>query len=312
MNNRPVLILLLIALSAKTNPGQAPEAGQTTAPADGATGAVSQVSITIEGDQRVIRANGLPNHSTGPFPNRGNPNRIAPQNYLFRVPARPKAAAKPTPLGMNPFGVAVNGVVFDPGAAEWWNNDHSSGWQYEPLSGAINLGVDKNNAHVQPNGAYHYHGLPTGLLDKLTGGRPAMALVGWAADGFPIYGPWGHVDPMDAKAALRKVKSSYRVRKGSRPGGPGGAYDGTFVEDYEYVAGSGDLDECNGRFGITPEFPQGIYHDHLTQEFPFIPRQFKGAPDSSFLRRGPLGGPGGRRSPPGGGPPGLPRNRGQR
>src|SRR5262245_12906284 len=87
----------------------------------------SQLSIAIEGDQRVIRANGLPNHLTGQFPNRGNPNRIAPQNYVFRVSAKPKEAAKPTPLGMNPFGVAVNGVMFDPGAAEWWNNDRSSG-----------------------------------------------------------------------------------------------------------------------------------------------------------------------------------------
>ena len=47
-----------------------------------------------------------------------------------------------TPLGMNPFGVAINGVPFDPGAAEWWNNDPASGWQYEALSGKINLGMD--------------------------------------------------------------------------------------------------------------------------------------------------------------------------
>ena len=39
---------------------------------------------------------------------------------------------------------------------------------------------------------------------------------------------------------------------------PGGAYDGIFVEDFEYVPGSGDLDECGGRTGVTPEFPGGI------------------------------------------------------
>ena len=60
---------------------------------------------------------------------------------------------------MQPFGVAVNGVVFDPGAAEWFNRDPRSGWQYEPLAGKINLGVDESFAHVQPNGAYHYHGM---------------------------------------------------------------------------------------------------------------------------------------------------------
>lgn len=53
------------------------------------------------------------------------------------------------------------------------------------------------------------------------------------------------------------------------------------------MKGAGDLDEANGRFGVTPEFPQGTYHYVLTENFPFIPRQFKGTPDSSFFRRGP-------------------------
>jgi len=53
------------------------------------------------------------------------------------------------------------------------------------------------------------------------------------------------------------------------------------------VKDAGDLDEANGRFGVTPEFPQGTYHYVLTDDFPFIPRQFKGTPDSSFFRHGP-------------------------
>ena len=273
----------------------------------------NQVSITVEGTNRVIRSNGIPDHATGQFPNRGNPNRISPQNYVFRVPVQPKQATKPTPLGMNPFGAAVNGVPFDPGAAEWWNNDRNSGWQYEPMSGAIQLGLDKSNAHVQPNGAYHYHAIPTTLVNKLLAGNQKMVLVGWAADGFPIYSSWGHADPQDAKSALKTLRSGYQLRSGNRPGGPGGRYDGTFVQDYEYVAGSSDLDECNGRFGMTPEFPQGIYHYYLTEQFPFVPRFFRGTPDPSFLRRRPGGrsGPGGgagprqpgRRPPPGLGPP---------
>ena len=51
---------------------------------------------------------------------------------------------------------------------------------------------------------------------------------------------------------------------------------GTFTQDYEYVAGSGDLDECNGRFGVTPEFPTGIYHYYITDTYPFIQRCVKG------------------------------------
>lgn len=247
----------------------------------------SEFSITFEGDYRIIRANGLPDHVTGQFPNRDNPNRILPQSYTFRVPLHPKPAAKLTPLGMNPFGVALNGVVFDPGAAEWWHDDPKSGWQYEAMSGARKLGVDLNHAHVQPNGAYHYHGLPTQLLEKLTGGRPKVALLGWAADGFPIYGPWCPARPDDTNSILKRLRSSYRLKPGTRPGGPGGQYDGSFVEDYEYVKGAGDLDECNGRTGVTAEFPGGTYYYVLTGDFPFIPRMFKGTPDKSFLRIGP-------------------------
>lgn len=266
----------------------------------------SVASITVEGETRIIRSNGIPDHPTGQFPNRGNPNTISPQHYEFRMPANPKPAEKTTPLRMQPFGVAVNGVVFDPGAAEWWNRDRNSGWQYEPLAGNGMLGVDQNNAHVQPNGAYHYHGLPTALVARLTGGAEKPALVGWAADGFPIYNPIGHADPKDAASAFKKLKSSYRVKQGTRPNGPLGKYDGEFVEDYEYAAGAGDLDECNGRFSVTPEYPQGIYQYVLTEQFPFVPRIYRGAPDPSFSTHGPRGGPGAG-GPGGGGPGGGPR-----
>jgi hypothetical protein len=205
-----------------------------------------------------------------------------------------------TPLGMNPFGVAINGVPFDPGAAEWWNNDPGSGWQYEALSGKINLGMDQNHAHVQPNGAYHYHGLPTGLINQL-GDEKRMILIGYAADGFPIYEQYGY-RLADIRTDIIKLRSSYRLKAGQRPGGPGGKYDGTFVQDYEYVAGAGDLDQCNGRTGVTPEYLRGTYYYVITSEFPFIPRCYRGMPDESFRRRGP--GPGGPRGrPPGGRPP---------
>ncbi|MDE2828830.1 MAG: YHYH protein, partial [Gemmatimonadota bacterium] len=79
-----------------------------------------------------------------------------------------------------------------------------------------------------------------------------------------------------------------------------GAYDGTFREDWQFVAGSGDLDQCNGRFGVTPEFPEGIYHYYLTEDYPYIPRCVWGTPDPSFRQRrtGGPGGPGFRRRPP--------------
>jgi hypothetical protein len=266
----------------------------------------NHVTITIEGESRVIRANGLPDHATGQFPNRRNPNTIAAQNYVFRVPLHPKQAAQPVKFVLQPFGIAINGVVFDPGANEWWNGDRTSGWQYEPMTGHLDLGVDQSNAHVQPNGAYHYHGLPLGLLANIKNAAGHMVLLGWAADGFPIYAPWGYSNPNDTNSPIKQLKSSYRLKPGARPGGPGGNYDGTFVADFEYAAGAGDLDECNGRTGVTPEFPQGTYYYFLTREFPFIPRMYRGTPDASFQWRGPPPGggpPGGRRGP---GPPGGP------
>ena len=279
-----------------------------------------KATIREANGKRIIESNGIPDHDVGHFPRRGNPNTIAPQNYHMEVPLQPKLAEKPSLVTMQAFGVAVNGVVFDPNAAEWWQNDRSSGWQYEANSGKINLGLDLNSAHVQPNGAYHYHGIPKLLIQKLNpDGKPKLTLVGWAADGFPIYARWDYSDAKDSKSEVRVMKSSYQVKKGNRPtnaGSPGGKYDGTFLADYEYVEGSGDLDESGGRFGVTPENPDGIYHYVLTDDYPFIPRLYKGAPDKSFERHGPPpggggpGGPSGRRRgpPPGGGflPPGFP------
>ena len=51
---------------------------------------------------------------------------------------------------------------------------------------------------------------------------------------------------------------------------------GAFTQDYEYVEGLGDLDQCNGRFGVTPEFPNGIYYYVVSDDFPFFTRCLKG------------------------------------
>ena len=276
-----------------------------------------KVAIKESGGYRTITSNGLPDHPPGIFPRKGNPNTVTAQNYTFRMPLKPVAAEKPTSSARWSFAVALNGVPFEPGTAEFWNFDRDSGWKYEAMSGKIDLGLDEHNAHVQPNGSYHYHGLPTGLITKLGGDGKKMLLVGYAADGFPVYTSYGYSDPKDPKSPLKKLRSSYKIKQGTRPGGPGGAYDGTFTEDYEYVAGSGDLDDCNGIVGPTPEYPEGIFHYHITAEFPQLSRLYKGTPDPSFQKHGPppggpggpgkrrRGGPGGQGGPPGGPPQGL-------
>lgn len=240
---------------------------------------VNQVRLEERNGYRYIYANGIPDHTPGSFPNPGNPNSISAQNHIFRIPLNPQLSGTSTPVRLA-FGIALNGVPFEPGTAEYWNRDRNSGWNYDALSGKINLGLDQHNAHVQPTGSYHYHGLPTGLLQGT-----AMTLVGYAADGFPVYGQYGYADVNSSTSELIELHSSYRLKTGQRASGPRGTYDGTFVQDFEYVAGLGDLDDCNGRFGVTPEYPEGIYHYYITDMFPFIPRCVKGTPDESFQRR---------------------------
>lgn len=278
------------------------------------------VLIEVKGDVRHITSNGIPVHKTGRFPTRGNPNEISAQSYRYQMPAKPQAADKTTSVYGQPFGVALNGVPFDPGTAEVWSkngrtqirgaHDNQNLWNYDALSGKINLGIDTSNAHVQPSGAYHYHGIPHGLvaIQKKALGKPSMVLVGYAADGFPIYSEIAHSDADDVSSKLRKMKPSFRLKEGKRPGGadqPDGKFDGTYNQDFEYVEGLGDLDECNGRTGVTPEYPEGTYYYVLTDTFPFIPRAFRGDPDESFERRrgprnggGPPGGEDDRRGPP--------------
>jgi hypothetical protein len=274
----------------------------------------NRVSITVNDEKRVIASNGVPSHEVGRFPGAGNPNSIREQDYHFELPIHPAMADQPISVETTHlFGIALNGVVFDPGTANYWHNDRSSIWHTEAIvEGRREFGLDLNNAHVQPNGAYHYHGIPIGLVKQL-GGDGKMTQVGWAADGYPIYNEFGPQDAANPASATVKLRSSYRLKTGERPGGasgPGGAYDGSYTGDYEFVPGSGDLDEKNGRTGPTPEFPQGTYYYVLTEGFPYIPRLFKGTPDPSVQHRFPPGGggppPGGPGGPPDGPPPGPP------
>jgi YHYH protein len=252
----------------------------------------NRVSVNVDDGNRHVVANGIPDHKVGRFPNRANPNKVQAQQYSINLPAKPKPAEKITSIYLEgrrgppnmPFGVTVTGVLMDPGTAEFWNGDRRSGWNYEALGGAIPLGLDENMAHVQPNGSYHYHGLPHQLLKSL-GFKPGKhsPQVAWAADGFPIYAVYGYKEPKNSNSAIVELKTSFRLKQGTRPdgeAGPGGKYDGTFVQDYEFVDGAGDLDECNGRFCVTPEFPNGTYAYFLTRDWPVIPRLFRGTPVS--------------------------------
>lgn len=259
------------------------------------TTAESKVRFEARGEYGYIVSNGIPNHETGRFPNRGNPNVMAEQSYTFRIPLNPPPPEHPVLTASDItsdrgflFGIALNGVVFEPATGLNWTPEgqrrggRPAGWVYEAVGGSIDFGIDHANAHIQRTGAYHYHGIPVPLMLE---DRPT--LLGYAADGYPIYGPLGYKDPADATSPLVNLESSWRLKQVDRPSppdGPGGTPDGRFTADWEFVPNSGDLDRLNGRFAVTPEHPDGVYHYVLISSFPHVPRGFAGTPDSSFHR----------------------------
>lgn len=234
---------------------------------------------------RSLVSNGIPDHaiSGGNFA-----TPISVQSLSVSMSLSPAiVSATGTSLG-GPGGApgySLNGIKFDPGTAGTCNltacdpAGNGGAWRMEALGGSFRFGTDANNAHVQPNGEYHLHGVPEVLLSRLSSANvPGMTLIGWAADGFPVYARYGYANPMDMTSAVRSMKSSYRVKATLDAGRPSAAtyLPGSFTQDWEYAAGSGDLDECNGRTGVTPEFPKGTYHYFITDSYPFIQRCVKG------------------------------------
>ena len=238
---------------------------------------------------RKLSANGVPDHDVGPFNIQTDLDfKISAQSVSVSAPIAPVLTSTARQLGgpVGDIGYILNGVKMDPGTGGSCNDSGSNctllgqagPWRMEALGQtSFNFGADSNNAHVQPGGVYHYHGMPEGFIKKLGKGQ-AMTLVGWAADGFPVYARYGYSVAADASSTLKVLKSSYRLKASPDANRPstGLLPMGTFLQDYEYVTGLGDLDECNGRSGVTPEFPKGTYHYYATDTFPYLQRCVKG------------------------------------
>jgi uncharacterized protein (TIGR03437 family) len=195
------------------------------------------------------------------------------------------------------------------------------------------LTFDSCLGHQPQTGQYHYHVSPVCLRAELgdnlvtlrnartgsayaeqTSGWHHSPILGWALDGYPIYGPYGYSVPTDPTSPVRRIKSSYQLRgmtvrttlpSWSLPNHSGVSQNlsasqygpavsaqfplGRYLEDYDYVAGLGDLDQYNGRFAVTPEFPQGTYAYYTTIDsngvpaFPYIlAGQFYGTANGNF------------------------------
>jgi len=309
---------------------------QSNVPSPNLPGMNSQVRMECSGSQRSMMTNSIPNHIVGNFPGPGNPNRISAQNNRFAMPLSARVV-RDKGMPVNVPGYARNGIMLEPQTEEVFGGVGMGreGWRYEAIQTVYNLGLDMNLAHVQPTGNYHYHGLPAEYLKLLNQGEQ-MTLMAWASDGFPIYARYGYNNAMNAASGIKVVRPNFRLKTPEelqatrvngqpRPGFDSGERRrntevgslplGVFVQDWVYDSNlGGDLDECNGRFGVTPEFPKGIYHYYITEAYPYMQRCIKG--DGKEARTGPTGGMGGRPPPgmggPQGGPPDGPPDGGRR
>ncbi|MCV6606149.1 MAG: YHYH protein, partial [Porticoccaceae bacterium] len=240
------------------------------------------LTISVNGDKCIIESNGIPNHDFNDG-SRRFANDVSEQNQNYEITTSPQFAPQSTPIAIgSDNGVMLNGVKVDLLAAACFGvgdertgcNNMDQPWRFDPLFDSSGFAMDSHNAHAQPNGSYHYHGSPNALFHSHS--NIESPVVGFAADGFPIFGSW-----FNDNGEMRQATSSYRLRSGARPtgeGNPGGVYDGTFRDDYEFVSGLGDLDECNG---MTVD---GVYGYYITEEFPYMMACLKGELDSSFVR----------------------------
>jgi len=245
-----------------------------------------EVTIIEKNGKLVFTCNEIPDHQVGQFPEAdiGRSTAISSQSgTVYEVTTDPKKNDDLTEIGLWPWGITLGGVTIDPKADEYYNDDSKSGWNVFAPADGNGIKLDFNYSHVQPTGQYHYHGLPTALVENESNAAHS-AQIGYAADGFPIYGQYGYNKAMDANSKIVKLDPSYQLRSGTRDSktGPGGDYDGTYVEDYEYVEGLGHLYQANGRYCKTPEYPNGTWAYFLTDGFPQVPRYLYGTPDDTF------------------------------
>jgi len=247
-------------------------------------------SVTFSDGNCTLTSNSVPSHDFND--NASFVTTVKEVEETFTLTAAPTEAASLTALSLEyDNGIFLNGVKLDLLAAACYGVgsealgqekigcfQSANPWRYDPMFSGNDFGTDSHNAHTQPDGAYHYHGSPEALFD--TTGASASSVIGFAADGFPIYGPF-----IDDAGTVRRVVSGYTLKSGERASQdgegafPAGSYDGSFRDDYEYTA-AGDLDECNGMTR------NGSYGYYVTNSFPWVLGCFKGTPNASFKKSG--------------------------
>jgi len=279
----------------------------------------SSLSITAQETSCTFISNNIPNHDVGNNTTTGEDfeSEVADNalNYVIQVPRHPKKKRWPTYIrkiasNITLNGILLNGVDLDMDSAFCYHPDFNTvnnialgtreqcglfaDWFAIPAANPSNVALDEFTGHAF-DGRYHYHGdnkglsnveensdIPSGSLAVDASGSP---VIGFAPDGFPIYGHYYY--DIDIQG-LRKAKSSWQTLAVEREA-PIGSTDpvpsittherGLFVADWQYVAGSGDLDECNGMIDV-----YGNYGYYYTESYPYGPLCSFAIPDSSFIK----------------------------
>ena len=257
-------------------------AGQNT---DVVENALVNFTTVIPDDNSVYaHSSGIPAEVIGPWP---GPNTVTDQDRTHQFPRLPIEQSNiKTETELGSTGVWIDGVaIFNWSDARSYRN--RGVWNQNAIH-FEGPNLDSCGAHPPPFGEYHTHATPDCLMDRMgDDGSKHSPILGWAYDGFPIYGPWGYANA-DGSGDLERMESSWRVRDitvrthyadGSDvTDGPtlSTAPLGAYLEDYEYVDSLGDLDPYNGHFSVTPEYPQGVYHYHVSTDasgvgvFPYV------------------------------------------
>jgi len=209
-------------------------------------------------------------------------------NYTFKITLHPQqnsGTIVKTPYGH--IGLWKNGVsIYNPMDTKSWKD--SATWFQNAFYFENNT---FDNCLGHPNGSheYHTHVNPQCLYDKYNDSTHSP-IIGYAFDGYPIYGAHAYTNT-NGTGAIKRMESSYRMRSiadrkillngtvlDSLHYGPAlSQYQlGAYMEDFEFVQGLGDLDEHNGRFCITPEYVSGTYayfvtiDDNFEPQFPYV------------------------------------------
>ncbi len=234
------------------------------------------VKLTYSSKSIIMQPTGIPNHSRDAYyavpkagvvvPDATTANIIADptkaQTYNFTIPTKPKYSSKVTSTSLGSIGVMISGaVLYNPFEGDGKTVAMASNFTVTNSAGITASFVDKCAGHPTPDiGAYHYHGLPNCVTAKVDKVSKASHIIGFALDGFPIYGD------RDNKGKQITAKN---------------------------------LDQCNGVISATPEFPKGIYHYVLlgTADARSSIACFHGEVDSSQIQAMPAMGGGGMPMP---------------